>query len=80
MSGDTPDVVVVGAGSAGCVIATRLSERDDRRVLLLEAGPDYPTIAQLPADVADGFDVAESHDWGYESEAAASVNSRAQRR
>jgi choline dehydrogenase len=65
------DAIVIGAGSAGCLLAARLSDEPDRRVLLLEAGPDYPSVESLPADIADGRRVAESHDWGLRSEAGA---------
>ena len=59
------DIAIVGGGSAGCVLAARLSEDPSCRVLLVEAGPDYPA-ARLPADLADGIHgtSTETHDWG----------------
>jgi choline dehydrogenase len=63
------DVIVIGAGSAGCVVASRFSEDPRTSVLLLEAGPDYPTFAHLPDDLKLGNNVWLSaygpHNWGY---------------
>jgi choline dehydrogenase len=44
------DTIIVGAGSAGCVLAARLSADPERRVLLLEAGPsDFNLMLRVPA-------------------------------
>jgi len=59
------DTVVVGAGSSGAVIAARATERSEREVLLLEAGPDYPPPALLPDDLRNGTrNSTHAHDWG----------------
>ncbi len=62
------DVVIVGGGAAGSVLASRLAENVDTSVLLLEAGPDYPDLANIPDEIKSGHTrFAESpdseHNW-----------------
>ena len=59
------DVVIVGGGTAGCVVAARLAESPSRSVLLLEAGPDLR--ASLPDEFRDGWRLTQEFDWGYAS-------------
>ncbi len=64
------DFVIVGGGSAGCVLANRLSEDRLTRVLVLEAGrPDYPWDVYIHMPAALSFPIGNRfYDWKYESE------------
>jgi len=72
---ETYDYVVVGAGSAGCVLAGRLTEDPNCRVLLLEAGEwDKDPLIHIP--LGFGRIAGKKHDWGYFSEPEAQAKGR----
>ena len=65
---DSFDYVIVGAGSAGCVLANRLSEDGRHRVLLLEhGGSDRSVFIQMPSALSIPMNMPR-YDWGYSSE------------
>jgi choline dehydrogenase len=74
----TFDVAVVGGGTAGCVLAARLTEDGERRVCLVEAGPDYGhrSQARWPGDLLDPRSFTFTHDWGTGGEDERSLGAR----
>lgn len=70
------DYVITGAGSAGCVLAARLSEDPSVTVCLIEAGqPDKSVLISTPAGVAL-LAPLKLHMWGFETVAQAGLNGR----
>jgi choline dehydrogenase len=72
------DVAVVGGGTAGCVLTARLSAEPDRRVCLIEAGPDYGprSSGAWPDDLLDPRGFSFTHDWGAGGEDERSLGAR----
>ncbi|MCC7461751.1 MAG: GMC family oxidoreductase N-terminal domain-containing protein [Gammaproteobacteria bacterium] len=71
------DFIVLGAGSAGCVLANRLSADPARRVLLVEAGPnDWNPLIRTPIMAGRWF-LGRPYNWCFQTEAQAGLNGRA---
>ncbi|MFL2781993.1 MAG: GMC family oxidoreductase [Rhodospirillales bacterium] len=70
------DYIIIGAGSAGCVLANRLSEDSKNQVLLVEAGPkDYDPMIKIPL-LWMQFVKRRRLDWGYDTQPEAFMDGR----
>lgn len=70
------DYIIVGAGSAGCVLANRLSESGKHTILLIEAGgSDRNILVQMPTALSYPM-ASKTYNWGYNSEPEPAVNNR----
>ncbi|MBP2839297.1 GMC family oxidoreductase N-terminal domain-containing protein [Pseudomonas sp. PNP] len=73
---DSYDYIIVGAGSSGCVVASRLSEDPEIRVLLLEAGPSMDDFwINTPAGMARLF-ASDRFNWRFKTAPVATLNGR----
>ncbi len=76
MKSDTFDYIVVGAGSAGCVIASRLSENPGIKVLLVEAGAsDSSVLVRMPAGIRMLYN-SPKYNWRFWTEPQKNLNNR----
>jgi choline dehydrogenase len=74
---DEFDYIIIGAGSAGCVLANRLSEDAGKRVLLVEAGgQDKSMMIRMPAGVGGLISKAGPQNWGFWTEPEPQLENR----
>lgn len=71
------DYIIIGGGSAGCVLAARLSEDPDLRIVLLEAGSSNQSmLVRMPAGASTLFHKKCAQNWGFETQAQTHLNNR----
>lgn len=74
---DRYDYIIIGAGSAGCVLANRLTEDGTTKVLLLEAGgKDKSILVKMPAGVGSLIKAKGDYNWGFWTEEEPNLNDR----
>ena len=76
LSDFNPHYLIVGGGSAGCVLANRLSEDAGTRVMLLEAGPPENWLVRMPAGIAALVPLKTSRNWAFQSVPQKELNGR----
>ena len=76
MTNQQYDYIIIGAGSAGCVLANRLSKNPENQVLLLEAGPEDKALSlKMPAAMLNNLN-GTKYNWAYQGDSEPGYNGR----